>query len=124
VTGGTVAAPGTDTISGASTLEFNSTVASSKTVGSQDIQFSGSGGTLDLTDPKGFFGEMSNFASGDAVDLLGDWTFSGFSENAGGTLGTLTLASGKATHAFEFVGNYTASDFHIASGATTVITYT
>jgi hypothetical protein len=123
VTGGTVTAPATDTISGASTLEFDSTVASKATAGSQDIQFAGSGGTLDLTDPKGFWGEMSNFAAGDAIDILGNWTLSGFSENPGGTLATLTLDSGTTKHAIEFVGDYTASDFHIASGATTVITY-
>jgi hypothetical protein len=123
VAGGTATTPATDTISGASTLEFDTTVGSSTTVGSQDIGFTG-GGTLDLMSPKNFWGEISNFAAGDAIDLLGNWTLSSFSENSGGTLGTLTLASGTTTHAFEFVGNFTQGSFHIASGATTVITHT
>jgi hypothetical protein len=123
VTGGTVATPGTDTISGTTTLEFDSTVATSKTVGSQDIQFSGSGGTLDLNKPTGFWGEISGFAPGDTIDILGNWGFSSFSENAGGTLGTLTLASGTTKHAFEFVGDFTPGSFHITPGATAVITH-
>src|SRR5271166_3364745 len=49
----TVTGTGTDTISGASTLEFGSAVSSSTTVGSQNIGITG-GGTLDLTDPTSF----------------------------------------------------------------------
>ena len=37
---------------------------------------------------------------------------------------TLTLASGATKHAFTFAGDYAQGDFHIASGATTVITHT
>ncbi len=118
---GTITGTGTDTISGASTLEFDSTVSSSKTLGSQNIGFTG-GGTLDLTDPKGFWGEISGFATTDAVELLGSWTYSSFSEVGG--VGELTLASGVTKHAFDFVGNFTTSSFNIASGATTVITHT
>ena len=44
---------GAGTISGASTLEFDSAVSRSTTVGSQNIGFTG-GGTLDLTDPRAF----------------------------------------------------------------------
>jgi hypothetical protein len=120
VTGGTVATPGTDTISGASSvLEFDSTVASSKTIGSQDIVFNG--GTLDLTKPTNFWGEISNFAAGDTIDLLGKWSFLSFSEVSG--VGELTLASGAAKHTFDFVG-ITQNVFNIASGSTTVITHT
>jgi hypothetical protein len=43
---GAVAGKGTDEISGASTLEFDSTVAAGQT-----LSFTGSGGTLDLTAP-------------------------------------------------------------------------
>ena len=121
VSGGTAATPGTDTISGASTLEFNSTVGSSKAVGSQDIGFTG-GGTLDLADPKGFWGEISGFAPTDAVDLLGSWRLSGFSEVSG--VGKLTLESGATKHTFDFAGDFTQSSFNIVSGATTVITHT
>ena len=122
VSGGTAATPGTDTISGASTLEFGSTVGSRTTVGSQDIGFTG-GGTLDLRDPKAFWGEISGFAPTDAVDLLGSWAFSRFSEVSG--VGKLTLTSGTAKHTFDFVGELTQSSFNIVSGTTTTtITHT
>jgi len=114
---------GTDTISGASILEFGSAVSSSTTVGAQNIGFTG-GGTLDLTDPWSFYGEVSDFAAGDTVELLGSWAFSGFSENSGGTLATLTLVNGTTTHAFDFVGDYAQGDFKITSGATSTITHT
>ena len=64
------------------------------------------------------------FAATDAIDLLGRWTFSSFSENTSGTMGTLTLASGSTKHAFEFVGDDMQGDFKITSGATSTITYT
>ena len=121
--GTTVTGTGTDTISGASTLEFLLAVSSSTTVGSQNIGFTG-GGTLDLTDPTSFYGEVSGFAAGDTVELLGSWAFSGFSENSGGTLATLTLVNGTTTHAFDFVGDYAQGDFKITSGATSTITHT
>jgi hypothetical protein len=116
-----VSGTGTDTIVGGSTLEFDSVVSSSKTVGAQNVDFSG-GGTLDLTDPKAFWGEISGFAQPDTIDLFGNWAFSGISDVAGVT--TLTLASGATTHAFTFVGDYAQTDFSIASGATTTITHT
>jgi hypothetical protein len=115
-----VTGKGTDTISGGSTLEFVGGVSSAKTLGDQNIEFSG-GGTLHLLKPTSFYGEISDFAAGDAVELLGKWKFSRFSENAGGTLGTLTLANGEAKHAFEFAGDYTRSDFSITPGKTTTI---
>ena len=120
---GAVTGTGTDTISGASTLEFDSAVSSSTTVGSQNIGFTG-GGTLDLTDPTSFYGEVSGFAAGDTVELLGSWAFSGFSENSGGTLATLTLINGTTKHAFDFVGDFAQRDFKITSGATSTITHT
>jgi hypothetical protein len=122
---GAVTGKGIDTISGASTLEFDAAVASKTTVGDQDIGFTGGGGgTLDLTDPKAFWGEISNFGATDTIELLGSWTYSSFSENSGGTLATLTLASGATKHAFDFVGSYAQGDFKITSGATSTITFT
>ena len=62
-----------DTISGASTLEFNSAVSSSTTVGSQNIGFTG-GGTLDLTDPTSFFWRdlgLRNDRHGRTLGLMG-----------------------------------------------------
>lgn len=116
-----VTGTGTDTMFGGTTLEFDSAVSSSAKVGAQNIGFSG-GGTLDLTDPKGFWGDISGFAKNDAIDLLGSWSLSSFSEVSG--IGELTLKSGTAKHTFDFVGDFTASSFNIASGATTVITHT
>jgi hypothetical protein len=105
---------GADTISGASTLEFGSTVWGGQTAG-----FTGGGGTLDLIDPLGFAGKIAGFAATDSVDLAGDWVFSHFSENSKGTLGTLTLTSGANHLSLNFLGDYTKNDFTIASGAAT-----
>ena len=114
---GAVSGNGADTISGASTLEFDSTVG-----GGQTVDFSG--GALDLLDPQGFSGKIAGFASPDMVQLAGDWNFSSFSETGNGKMGNLTLSSGGTTDTFHFLGDYTASDFSIASGATTIIGHT
>ena len=113
---GAVSGNGTDTIS-ASTLEFDSTVG-----GGQTVDFSG--GALDLLDPQGFSAKIAGFAFPDTVQLAGDWTFSSFSETGNGMMGNLTLSSGGTTNTFHFLGDYTASDFSIASGATTIIGHT
>ncbi len=117
----TVTGTGTDTISGDSTLEFEGRVSTAKTRGHQDIDFSG-GGTLDLLAPDRFFGEISDFAAGDTVELKGSWAFSSISEASGVT--TLTLARGSTTHHFEFVGNYAEGNFSITPGTTTKIGFT
>ena len=104
---------GTETISGGSTLEFEKGVSSAKTLGDQDIEFTGAG-ALQLQESTRFYGEISGFAAGDAVELLGSWAFSGISQ--AGDVTTLTLASGSTTHAFEFVGDYGQSDFSITPG--------
>jgi hypothetical protein len=39
-------------------------------------------------------------------------------------MGNLTLSSGGTTNTFHFLGDYTASDFSIASGVTTIIGHT
>ncbi len=119
---GAVSGTGTDTIENASTLEFDAPVSSAKTVGAQNIGFTGNGGTLDLTSPNNFWAEISGFAAGDAIDLLGSWAFSGVSHGSGVT--TLTLASGATKQAFTFVGDYSQGDFSITSGATTIIKHT
>ena len=116
---GAVRGNGTDTISGASTLEFDSTVGGGQTAG-----FTGGNGTLDLIDPLGFAGKIADFAATDTIDLSGDWLFSSFSETGNGMMGTLTLSSGSNHLALHFLGDYTASDFSIASGPTTIIRHT
>ena len=117
---GAVTGKGTDTISSAATLEFGAGVSSAKTLGDQDIGFGG-GGTLDLLKPTSFYGEISDFGAGDTVELLGSWAFSRISH--AGDVTTLTLANSSTTHAFEFVGDYSRSDFSITPGTTTKITF-
>ena len=88
-------------------LEFDSTLASGQT-----IDYSGGGGTLDLTDPLGYGGShISGFAATDTVDLAGSWSLLKFSENSGGTLGTLTLTDGTNEVALKFAGTFTQSSF-------------
>jgi fibronectin-binding autotransporter adhesin len=116
---GAVSGKGTDTISGASTLEFDSTVGGGQTVG-----FTGGGGMLDLLDPLGFAAKIADFAVTDRIELAGDWVFSHFSETGNGNMATLTLANGSNDLSLHFLGDYTAGDFSIASGATTIIGHT
>jgi len=115
-----VTGTGTDTISGAATLEFDAGVSSAKTLGDQDIDFTGAG-TLDLLKPTSFYGEISDFAAGDTIELKGSWAFSAISHAGGVT--TLTLARGSTTHGFEYVGDYAQSNFSIIPGTTTTIGY-
>jgi hypothetical protein len=117
---GAVAGTGTDTISGSATLEFGAGVSSAKTLGDQDIDFIGAG-ALDLLKPASFYGKISDFRAGDTVKLLGSWAFSAISH--AGNVTTLTLAKGSTTHGFEFVGDYTRSEFNITPGTTTKIAY-
>ena len=64
---GAVTGKGTDTISGAATLEFGAGVSTAATLGDQDIGFSTGGGALDLQKPTSFYGEISDFVAGDFV---------------------------------------------------------
>jgi hypothetical protein len=118
--GGAISGTGSFTLDGKSRLQFDSTVGSSTTINSQNIDFAGSGERLILEDPKGFWGEISGFAPRDTVALLGKWAFSSFAEVSG--IGELTLKHGLTKHTFDFVSNFTASNFHIVTGATTAIT--
>jgi hypothetical protein len=113
---GAVGGKGADTVSGAPTLEFDSTAGGGQTAG-----FTGGGGALDLLDPLGFAAKISGFAATDKVELSGDWVFSSFSETGNGNMGMLTLSSGSNQLSLHFLGNYAASDFTIASGTTTTI---
>ena len=106
---GAVTGKGSDEISGASTLEFDSTVAAGQTV-----SFTGSGGTLDLGAPQGFAGEISGFdtvGANDTIEVAGPWVFSGFTENAGGTQGTLGFTNGASTLSLTLLGDYNPADF-------------
>jgi hypothetical protein len=117
---GAVTGTGTATMEDEATLEFDASVATRKTAGSQQIDFTGGGSdeVLNLTDPTTFWGGIDGFGTGDTIDLAGDWTFSGITHpTPGDTL--LRLESGSIKHNFEFVGDYTRGDLDIASGATT-----
>jgi hypothetical protein len=111
-----VTGEGTETISGGSTLEFEKGVSSAATLGDQDIDFTGAG-ALHLLKAAGFYGEISDFAAGDKIELKGTWDFSAISQADGMT--TLTLTRGSTTHGFEFAGDYAQSDFSITPGSPT-----
>jgi hypothetical protein len=121
---GTVAGTGSDKIFGASTLKFDSTVAAGQT-----ISFAGGGGALDLSAPQGFAGKISGFdtvGANDAIEVASPWIFSGFTENAGGTQGTLGFANGASRLSLTLLGDYNPVDFAhqtLANGST-LITYT
>ncbi len=117
---------GTDTISGASTLEFDAKVSAGQTV-----SFTGSGGELALDDPAAFAGSISGFdtagaGSNDTIEVAGPWVFSGFTENAGGTQGTLGFTNGASTLSLTLIGDYNPADFvhHTQANGSTLITYT
>jgi hypothetical protein len=118
---GAVTGAGSDTISGAATLKFGSTVADTQT-----IDFTGSGGTLDLGSPTGFSGVISGFdtfGSNDSVELLGNWKITGYTQ-ATSTEGTLTLKKGTESASLVFDGAYTKSQFDpVFSSGITTITY-
>jgi hypothetical protein len=118
---GAVSGTGTDTISGAHTLQFGSTVSTSTAIGSQTIDFSGGGGTLNLLDPKDFYGRISDFAATDTVELAGAWSKLNFVADAGSA--TLTMASGSIQQNFNFVVSFTEPDFMFSQvGGSTLIT--
>ncbi len=123
---GRISGTGSDTISGASTLEFDAKVAAGQTV-----DFTGSGGELALHAPAAFAGSISGFdtagaGSSDTISVAGPWAFTGFTENAGGTEGTLGFMSGATTLGLTLVGDYNPADFvrQTRANGSTLITYT
>jgi hypothetical protein len=121
---GAVTGTGSETISGASTLEFAGSAASTQTV-----SFTGTGGALELLSPTTFSAKISDFdlggASGDSLILGSGWTYSSFVENSGSTAGTMTLVDGSSTATLHFSGAYTAATFAHTTNASgqTVVTY-
>jgi hypothetical protein len=97
----------------------NLTFASGNTEIDEDISVDGGAGTV--VDPTGFYGKISEFGLNDTVKLDGFWAFSALSHTSGMT--TLTLAEGATRHAFEFVGDYTRREVHIAPGKITTIKF-
>ena len=116
---------GTETVSGASTLEFDASVAATQTV-----DFSGSGSKLLLDAPTSFHGEISGFdttgaGANDTIALLGSWSVGAYTENTQGTGGLLALSSTSGSISLNFLGNYQTGTFTPTAGpgGTTLITF-
>ncbi len=121
---GAVTRTGSDKVSGASTLEFeldgrgwpNGFVYWQR-------RHAGFGA------PQGFAGKISGFdtvGANDTIEVAGPWVFSGFTENAGDTQGTLGFANGASHLSLTLLGDYNSADFvhqTLANGSTQ-ITYT
>ena len=108
---GAISGTGSAIVSGPSTLEFDAKVATGQT-----ISFTGSGGELALHGPAAFAGDISGFdttgaGSNDAIEVATPWAFTGFTENAGGTQGTLGFANGASTISLTLLGDYDPADF-------------
>jgi hypothetical protein len=112
---GSVAGTGGDTVSGPSTLEFDSSVAAGQT-----IAFTGSGSTHFVAALPIFSATLSGYdlggAGGDKRYSIarGSMDKDGFSENGAGTLGTLTLFNGTVHELLKFAGDYTSASFHVS----------
>ena len=107
--GGEISGTGSDVISGAATLEFDAKVASGQTV-----NFTGSGGELALHAPAAFAGQIGGFdtvGANDTIEVARPWVYSHFTENVGGTQGTLTFTKGASTLGLTLLGDYNPLNF-------------
>ncbi|MFI4948387.1 MAG: hypothetical protein ACHQC9_06265, partial [Alphaproteobacteria bacterium] len=111
-------------ISGDASLEF---AAGSDAAVTFDA---GASGTLKLDQSADFTGTIAGLGAGDVLDL-GDIAFGsddtlGYTENAAGTGGTLTLGDGTHTASLALLGQYAAAGFAIGADANggTLVTYT
>jgi hypothetical protein len=88
------------------------------------INFSGTGGTLEVNRASTTLGTISGLAVGDSFDarfMPFDPSVSAqVSESADGSAGTLTLSNGAASQTFNFTGNYTFSESSDGNGGTLV----
>ena len=86
---------------------------------SGNVAFTGTTGKVVLDQPSTFTGSVTGFGAQNAIDLINIGldanTTLGFSENKGGTGGTLTVMNGTRTAAVALLGNYMASSFATAS---------
>ncbi len=121
---GAVTGNGTATISGAATLEFGAASAEATSFAA------GATGTLKLDQSSGFTGVVSGFGAGDALDLadiaFGANTTIGYSVNADGAGGTLSVSDGTHSAGIALFGQYAASGFQVGSdnGTGAIVTYT
>jgi hypothetical protein len=120
---GAVTGNGTATISGAATLEFGAASAENTTFAV------GATGTLKLDQSASFTGSVSGFESGDALDLadiaFGANTTLGYSANADGSGGMLSMSDGTHSASIALFGQYAAAGFQIGSdsGAGAIVSY-
>ncbi len=118
-----ISGTGSDIISGASTMQFDGTVAAG-----QKASFTGADGVLDLTNFGNFHGSISGFdtvGSGDTINVSGPWTWVGFTENGAGTQGAMTFSNGTTDASVTLIGNYNALNFQPKVGnGVTQVTYT
>jgi hypothetical protein len=120
---GAVTGDGTAVISGAATLEFGAASAENTTFAP------GASGTLRLDQSAGFTGSVSGFGAGDAIDLMdisfGANTTLGYSANADGTGGMLSISDGTHSASIALIGQYAAAGFHVGSdsGAGAMVTF-
>jgi len=124
---GAISGTGRATIADGASLEVDSTVGTG-----ESLNFGTAGGELILDDldiggSQLFHGTVGGFAAGDTLDVgasFGAGTVLKFTENAGLTAGTLTLANGSASASITLNGDFVAADFHTQlSGGATLITY-
>jgi hypothetical protein len=120
---GAVTGGGNATIAGDASLEFAA-------ASDANVSFAnGALGNLILDQSLGFSGTVAGFGAGDTLDL-GDIAFGansvvGFTENADGTGGTLSVSDGAETASIALLGQYAASAFVASAASTggTAITY-
>jgi large repetitive protein len=121
---GAVTGNGTAKIDGTATLEFGAASSANTTFDA------GAAGTLKLDQSTSFTGTVAGFGAGDAIDLrdigFGAGATIGYSANAAGTGGTLTMSDGTHTASIALLGQYAAAGFQGAldAGAGTIVTYT
>ena len=111
-----ISGTGSDTISGAATLEFDANVSAGQTV-----FFTRSGCELALKEAEDFHALIRSFGAGgahdtiDAMNFAHDATIFSFSENSSHTLATLTLTDGADVAHFHLSGDYVRSDFKVGA---------
>jgi hypothetical protein len=121
---GAVTGNGTATISGSATLEFGAASAENTSFAA------GATGTLKLDQPESFSGTVSGFGAGDALDLAdiasGANTTLGYSANADGTGGTLSISDGTHSANIALLGQFAAAGFQVGgdAGGGAMVTYT
>ena len=112
------------TMSSSATLVFGAALDENTTFAA------GATGTLKLDHAENFTGSVSGFGAGDKLDLM-DITFGanltiGYSANAAGTGGTLSISDATHSASIALFGQFAAAGFHAASdaGSGTMVTYT